>query len=474
MLSLFGFFIFALGACIGSFLNVVVYRLPRVELEDNDGLVAATVKSMRFLSYPPSHCPKCDHKLGKTENIPILGWILLGGKCRHCKVPISGRYPIIETLTAVLFLAIFTCVFVLPPMWGPPTPTLEVSMTLPVGVDSTRPLEELAQAHLRPDLMNNGFVVDRAEPDGPFSRLGLASLPIDAWLRQSADLGEHWPMLVILLTLASCLLAASLIDAEHFIIPRGLSFLPALVAVPIHTFLDEPFAPLSLTVGPVGCAWAAGGIVGLGIALLLLRFGLIRRSFADGMPALEHEIAAADSEEEFPEFTRGDVTREMLWELAFVLPIVLLGAACACSAVYGPYDAFWQSVAETHWAAALLGSLLGGIVGAGVIWGVRIFGSLLFGREAMGLGDVDLMFGVGCCLGAAPAGIALFPAAIVGLAFAAARFFVHRTHEMPFGPYLAIASLALIALWNPLADYFAPAMQGLAIMFPGVAPLLGL
>ncbi len=80
--------IFFLGASIGSFLNVVIYRLPA-------GL---------SLLWPPSRCPQCGHQLGATENVPILGWLMLRGRCRHCKTKISVRYPLVESLTAIAFV----------------------------------------------------------------------------------------------------------------------------------------------------------------------------------------------------------------------------------------------------------------------------------------------------------------------------------------------------------------------------------
>jgi leader peptidase (prepilin peptidase) / N-methyltransferase len=83
--------VFGLGACVGSFLNVVIYRLPA-------GI---------SLLWPPSRCPKCGHKLGLTENIPILGWLMLWGRCRHCHTSISVRYPLFETFTALMWLATF-------------------------------------------------------------------------------------------------------------------------------------------------------------------------------------------------------------------------------------------------------------------------------------------------------------------------------------------------------------------------------
>lgn len=83
--------IFSFGASIGSFLNVVVYRLPE----------------KLSLIYPPSRCPKCKHPLGKRENLPVLGWLWLRGKCRWCHTPISLRYPLVEAMTGVFFVLIF-------------------------------------------------------------------------------------------------------------------------------------------------------------------------------------------------------------------------------------------------------------------------------------------------------------------------------------------------------------------------------
>jgi leader peptidase (prepilin peptidase) / N-methyltransferase len=84
--------VFALGAAIGSFLNVVIYRLPA-------GL---------SLVHPPSRCPHCGHQLGPTENIPIWGWIRLKGRCKSCRAPISPRYPLVELATALLFVLVFS------------------------------------------------------------------------------------------------------------------------------------------------------------------------------------------------------------------------------------------------------------------------------------------------------------------------------------------------------------------------------
>lgn len=80
-------FIFALGAIIGSFLNVVIHRVPNEE----------------SIVFPNSACPNCNNPIKFYDNIPILSWLILGGKCRNCKNPISFRYPSVELLTAIIF-----------------------------------------------------------------------------------------------------------------------------------------------------------------------------------------------------------------------------------------------------------------------------------------------------------------------------------------------------------------------------------
>lgn len=79
-----------MGLIIGSFLNVVVWRLPRGE----------------NLSHPPSHCPGCDQPIKPYDNVPVLSWLLLRRRCRNCKIVISARYPSVELATGLLFLVV--------------------------------------------------------------------------------------------------------------------------------------------------------------------------------------------------------------------------------------------------------------------------------------------------------------------------------------------------------------------------------
>lgn len=104
----------AIGLAIGSFLNVVIHRLPimleRRWREQCDALTAAappSVASERYdLVVPRSRCPRCGHRIGALENIPVLSYLWLGGKCSACAKPISARYPLVELATALLSAAV--------------------------------------------------------------------------------------------------------------------------------------------------------------------------------------------------------------------------------------------------------------------------------------------------------------------------------------------------------------------------------
>lgn len=87
----FAFVTLVLGLCFGSFLNVCIYRIP-AEIS---------------LSHPPSNCPKCKTPIKWYDNIPLLGWLALGGKCRACNAPISIQYPTIELTTGLFFTTLY-------------------------------------------------------------------------------------------------------------------------------------------------------------------------------------------------------------------------------------------------------------------------------------------------------------------------------------------------------------------------------
>jgi len=155
-----------MGACVGSFLNVVIHRLPQ---ED---------PSRRSLG-GRSHCPHCGQQIAWRDNLPILSWLLLGGRGRCCGAPIAKRYPTVELLTALLFLALW--------LWPPHGSCVESSEIVPTAL-----LANLFDAAFLSFLVANTFIDwdHRILPDAltkPFMAVGVvASLLVTGYLRPLA------------------------------------------------------------------------------------------------------------------------------------------------------------------------------------------------------------------------------------------------------------------------------------------------
>jgi leader peptidase (prepilin peptidase)/N-methyltransferase len=401
-------FCFALGACVGSFVNVVAYRWPR-------GLSVV---------HPPSACPKCGKQLGWGENLPILGWFILRGRCRGCRGSISFRYPAVELLAACLFAGMFIAMF-----WK-------------------------GMAPASPWVLQNRLA---------------ASWP--GWTGNLA-LQTDWPIFALYLFAVGCLLAISLVDLECYMIPLGITWMLAGVGMVTHALIAGPHVPGALIPGQAGLSVAFGGAAGLLISILLLKLGVFRQSYASGAPLLEVEresLQVTGDPQGDPavdlDFTRRDHVREMIHEVIFLLPPIAL-AAVAYLALPGdsPAGELWQRLVSPLWVQGLLGSILGGLIGAFVVWLTRIVGTIGFGREAMGLGDVHLMFGAGAVIGAAPATVAFFVAPFFGIAVAVYLLVTGKRRELPYGPYLAMGVVAMMLFYPKVHERLAPGFDGLWMM----------
>ncbi len=390
-------FLFAIGACIGSFLNVVVYRLPR-------GM---------SLVKPPSRCPQCETPLAWYDNIPVFGWIFLRGKCRYCRKPISPRYPIVEAITGCLFVFYYFMFFIL---------------------------------HL-----------------GPAGEM-------------------NWPIYALDMMLLSGLLAASLIDAELFIIPAGIPWWIAGIAVVVHGFVDQPGSAGSLMQWPSALALCAGSAIGLAISIALLQLRILPLSFPTGdlleverVELAQQAKAAADAGEQGPdippEFSAAEVRREIRKEMLFLMPPLVLGGASVLLHMHVPaVRQMWYAAARIDWLNAALGSLLGGLVGAFVVWLTRILGSYVMGKEAMGLGDMHLMFGIGAVLGGSAATITFFIAPFAAIAVGIYLLIAHSRRQLPYGPYLSLAAAFVMLFYTPIAAYLQPGLQALVSIIRQMAP----
>lgn len=474
-------FVFWVGACIGSFLNVVAYRLPRGE-----GLFS-----------PPSRCPACETQLRWRQNLPIFGWLLLRGKCRFCRSPISPQYPIVELVTAILFAFFFAAWF---------------------GETAGRPWF--------------GGVLQPAWADEGIARM--------------------WPMLALVYATVASLIAMTLIDARTFMIPLSIPWFLTAIAIlthPLHAFwLDaRGIAPargwwtIPVPAGPGGVGLALGGLVGVVACALLLKLRVIPRSFADferwaaesqrnaeahgqrpgepdsldggsaalgplllrvlyltapaitlmclgfavglqiGLPAEstaagavigllvgvfmrrlapggESGSASGSGIHEEPEWikyphARREATKELL-----CIACILLGAGVGWLLAGAALRE-----APPLWLRALAGAGAGYLIGGGIVWLVRIFGTIAFGKEAMGMGDVHLLAAVGAALGWLDPVLAFFTAPFFGIAWVIAAATLFRKKgvavAMPFGPHLAAGAIAVLVAW-PLYERLVGTLLG--------------
>lgn len=523
-------FVFAYGACVGSLINVLVYRMPL-------GLNVVT---------PSSRCPRCRTVLSWKDNIPVLGWLRLAGRCRYCRSPISPEYPIVEAITGLLFVLAYAVIF--GPEWW-------------FGAG---------------DVSILGVPWEQFQPE---------------WAQRGAE--QAWPFLVLIFVLIGSLVAVTIIDARTFMIPLILVWIPTVLSVVVHVGMAviwQTRAPWRITTaegwsyaiaspGPEGWRWAGaaiGGVVGLGISALAVKLGLMRQSYADydewerharaerGLPEPAEPAAASDDDpddatedseptapidpEVPPErppwpwaqvritaacalvfaITGGllapsagavplagvlaglfvtpiaagllvrvlvkqpsaadsaDATcdeaggsgqgegdpsdmwlmypharRESLKEIVFIGPA--LGLAVIGAWLFGVMAGPWEvnpidpavlspATQMPLWLDALAGVLLGYLIGGGIVWAVRILGSLAYGKEAMGIGDVHLMAAVGACLGWIDPVLAFFVAAFLALWIELIKRCWpggEARGAMPFGPALAGATLIVFfaKLW---------------------------
>jgi leader peptidase (prepilin peptidase)/N-methyltransferase len=365
-------FVFAFGACVGSFLNVVIYRLPL-----DKSIVS-----------PPSSCPSCGMRIAFYDNIPVVSWILLGGRCRGCRAPISLRYPLVELLTAVLFVGIYLWFFV----WE--------------------------------------YRATGLEGDGPLDRFFFSG---------------GWLYYLQVMVLTAAFLAASAIDLELWLIPlslcwfvTGVAFLSSAAAPwVVRSVPSENPSGLFPSVSGVWAGVSAGAAIGLLISLTALWKGWIPASYDTG----QSQTSGTNPDKNEPIF---DDRREILKEVLFLLPVVL-GAAAAFG-VLRIFDLMdpWEDFSQIPLVSGLIGSLSGYLAGGAVVWATRIFGTLLFGREAMGLGDVHLMAAAGAVIGPGWVVLAFFLAPFFGLLWALYQWFFRRTRQIPYGPFLSLSVLLVI------------------------------
>ncbi len=367
-------FLFAIGASVGSFLNVVIYRLP---------------KDLSII-HPGSACPSCKTPIAFYDNIPILSWLLLLGKCRKCKAKISPRYVIIELLTASIFAALYVIYFL---------------SLLRRGVG---------------EFFGDGFLLYLAH-----------IIMLSAFIAASAiDLEFQ------VIPLSICWI----VTATGFVSSAAAPFFYDPVVIRSYDIFPTASAKVSI--------WATGALIGLIISIVLLLTGVIKRSYY----SIESDPKISSVQEKPKENYNHRL--EMLKEVIFLLPIFICAFAAFKLYKNVPQFAdWWIDFSQTPVIAGLVGSLWGYLIGCAIVWVTRILGTFAFGREAMGLGDVHLMGAAGAVLGFWPIIVAFFIAPFFGLAWAIFCMFFKKMRQIPYGPFLSIGLFVVMILHDAVMNW---------------------
>jgi len=296
------------------------------------------------------------------------------------------------------------------------------------------------------------------------------------------------------------------VDIDSWIIPLEVCWLVSAVGLVCATASPPPGAFLP-AVSPTAGAMAIAGLIGLAVALVMVHYGLIQRSFLDAedrpvtepTPKPEPKEAtkprpAARNKAKGKKGAKGkgkgkggsksaaapkpakqaaplsvsygkehgvSPRREVLREVVFLGPSIILAVAAwlLVTRVAPVRDAWLALCTQSSWSPhlhAAMASIFGYLVGGLWIWAFRIFGTLGFGREAMGLGDVHILAAVGAVCGWVVPSIAFFMAAFLALAWALTIFVSRKQRELPYGPWLAAGALVTVLFYDYLMVLLRP------------------
>lgn len=479
-------FFFALGAICGSFINVLVYRLP---------------KGLNIVS-PPSACTACGTRLSWRQNFPIFGWLWLRGRCRFCRSPVSIEYPLVELFVALLFATYFLWFadpYVMDRMgidirdWRPEWaadglwrmwPMLLIILCLSGSFIAATLID--ARTFLIPIALPwfataVAFVVHplhalwvQLSRGGLFDAHFAWTIPTPSGMWMGVALGGSLGLACSAILLAFGLLPRSFEDYEEWesehqatLEARAMDAGSPSAEPPQDSmrlvlrrtlYLTGPAVALmcvGFTIGMRMDLAFQGLAIGLGLGLIL---GLVLRRFAD---------RSVDEEPDFLQYPFA--RREMGKELLFLAPILVGGllGAWLCS-TGGSLE--WVALDSPLWLRALGGSLLGYLVAGGAVWVVRIGGTLAVNTEAMGIGDVHLLAAAGAALGWIDPLLAFFTAPFFGISWVVLgvvfrRFFRTSGTALPYGPHLAAATLAVL-LCKPLYEMLVSWILGQPVNIP--------
>ncbi len=431
------------GAFFGSFLNVCIHRLPRNE----------------SVAHPPSRCYSCGTKITWYDNLPIIGYLLLRGKCRWCKSSFSPRYLLMECLVAVLTAAVVWYVFLFDnviateQVVGREVHTLKTWLT---GYGLYPWQFFLHEYHFSNILLGKGLICA-------------------AWL-------------VTVYFLFVC----SAIDIDHMIINDELTkpmqvvapFL-GLILLPSYMFLFtlyginmESYGGLHYYIGwpsihwniawegeqilsshtILSGFWTTATVYGVSVIGLLLTLQLAKWVYGKALPEAQRWDEAVDYK---------GMRTGVLWFIVALIPALLVAGWCSYNAHATDTSHLMAVVPNAAkepnnhytwlWAATQMSqSIIGSIVGWWLPWLVGLGGSVIFRRNAMGYGDVKFLAPIGAIVGPVGVVFVFFFAALIGTVIGIPLRLLKKGVEIPFGPYLAVGTVLTMVAGMEVFLYLFP------------------
>ncbi|MBP7934428.1 MAG: A24 family peptidase [Phycisphaerae bacterium] len=519
--------VLSVGGCIGSFLNVVIYRWPR-------GI------STRHPSR--SFCPSCEHPIRWRDNIPVLSYILLRSRCRHCHRPISLQYPLVELATALAFLIIYDAFFVTSlregvgevsadwplliahlvlaaglialsvmdlesyivdinltwlvslvgilghAFWTPrasqPYPgatdfdlggqggwirpeTSQAAMALAVAVGlAIGWFIYLRGRHL--DVAEEHVDATQAEPPTPLRDIpsDLAGPPLEKGvLEESQPQGQDQaPLPVQDVPPRPAQGTAQPLPTSGNYRWLGLIPLTGLLVAYVVLMLMEPSTAFKTRLAQMGDWPWIGRLLQpmLQASVLHLVLGVLA-CFVGLSLAASHPQPEADSEIVDAIWGEAPSARAMaIDELRLLGPAILLGLLALTATWFsGGRDSqsrvfqllHWQPIGQWQPLWGLATGLVGWVIGGAIGWLSRIFFTLAFGKEALGMGDVHIMAAAGAVAGWPVVFLGFFlaaPLALLALVVIAIR---RQARALPYGPWLALGFFIALIFQDTLLKH---------------------
>lgn len=448
----------AVGACVGSFLNVLIYRWPR-------GL------SVRRPSR--SFCPNCEATIGWQDNLPVVSYLVLRGRCRRCQARISPQYPLVELATALLFLMTYDTFFVARMRLGIGDPLDDWPMLIAHWLLWSGMIA-LAVMDLEAYVVdiNLTWVVSGV---GIVGHLLWTPASSAAWNRPGPEAAALAVAAAIGLGIGMALFSKKLpVDEEIPLEQEEPAEQMAAKPSRLWPLVLIPAAVLALYVAFLALAPQTSAAVlrphlelidgwRLGWDRVDISSGSVRLLVALGVVFLGLSAVASqpnpEADAEIDEAVMDEAPqsrRQALLEAKLIAPAVIGGVLALL--LLNNEEAYRAAERILHWnpvgdwqplwglTTGLVGWLLGGAIG----WLTRIIGTLVFGKEALGMGDVHILAAAGAVAGWTVALLGFMLAAPITLLALVVISLRRQSRMLPYGPWLAFGFLVAFVFQDSL------------------------